>query len=56
MKWQDQKDEFKKMVGELSELLNTKGKEYSGDDDALNNFKRGIQRGAPIALYRRTNI
>ena len=45
MLWQEQKDHFEKVVSEMRDLLNNKGREYAGDDDALNNFKTGTDIG-----------
>jgi hypothetical protein len=45
MNWQDQKAEFDKIVKELEDLLVNKGREYAGDEDALGNFKTGLDIG-----------
>ena len=45
MHWQEQKDHFEKVVSEMRDLLNNKGREYAGDGDALNNFKTGSDIG-----------
>ena len=45
MLWQEQKDHFEKVVSEMRELLVSKGREYAGDYDALNNFKTGTDIG-----------
>jgi len=45
MLWQDQKEHFEKVVSEMRDLLVNKGREYAGDQDALNNFKTGTDIG-----------
>ncbi len=45
MRWEEQRDEFEKMVEELQELLINKGREYAGDKDALGNFKSANELG-----------
>ncbi len=45
MLWKEQKELFEKTVQDMRDLLETKGKEYSGDKDALQNFKNGIDIG-----------
>jgi hypothetical protein len=45
MNWTDHKKEFRKLVGELEELLYNKGVEYANSADALANFKRGTDLG-----------
>lgn len=45
MKWEQQKQQFDKLVEAQRDLLINKGREYAGDTDALGNFKTGLDIG-----------
>ena len=54
MNWDEQREEFDKMCGELNALRNTKGKEYSTESDSLSNFKKDMAVG--VTSYQSLGI
>ena len=45
MKWEEQRALFEKTMKEMSRILEQKGAEYAADEDAVANFKRGLEIG-----------